>query len=117
MANGWDLWRSVDWGKFLISGLHPEVVLQAEQLRPLGSPKTSQDATQQRKPGCEAAEACVEAYGTLLTLADGMGGFGVLRLWQERLEQGAEAAQDFGSPQTMVEAARPARLTPGSHHR
>ncbi len=108
----WDLWNSVDWGKLLISGLPPEP--QTEQLRPLGEPpRATQDAAQEPKPGCEAAEACVYAYGTLLTLADGMGGFGVLGLWKERLEKGAEAAQEFGSPQVAEQMRDVARKLPG----
>ena len=57
----WDLWRSVDWGQLLVSTVAPE------RLRPLDETP----APEGRKLGCEAAEACVETYGTLLTLADG----------------------------------------------
>ncbi len=87
--DAWDLWRGINWGHLMVR--YPD--LGSEELRPL----TAADET--RKPGCEAAEACVDAYGTLLTLADGLGGFGVLRLEKERLEHGADAAEGFGSPE------------------
>ncbi len=93
--NGWDLWRGFNWGKLTVG--YPDLGPRdrSQQLRPLAAPTTAETG----KPGCEAAEACVETYGTLLTLADGLGGFGVLRLEKDRLERGAEAAEEFGSPE------------------
>jgi len=100
MGAGTDLWRSIDWGKLLVP-LFTEDKPTAERLHTLAPAH----GDSQRRPGCIAAEACVETYGVLATLADGMGGFGVLGLEKNRLEEGAEAAEEFGSPE-VAEAMR-----------
>ena len=73
----WDLWKSVDWGKLLVSGVQPEAPVEPPPTgRSSGQgprPLARAPAVQQRKPGCEAAEATIDPYGTLLTLADGLG--------------------------------------------
>mgnify|MGYP001566715542 CR=1 FL=1 len=69
------------------------------------------------KPGCAAADNAIVAKGHLEGLARGLGGFGVLRVSKEKLEEGAAAAQQVGHPQLadkmrQVAQAMPAVSTP-----
>ena len=47
-------------------------------------------------PGCKAADATLLNLSYLEGLSRGLGGFGVLRVGRERLEEGAKAAQQLG---------------------
>lgn len=51
------------------------------------------------RPGCTAADNCLVVLGYLDGLARGNGGFGVLRIGKERMEEGARAAQELGQNQ------------------
>ena len=60
-------------------------------------PPASQERPKEvTKPGCTAAESAILSLGFLDGLADGLGGFGVLRQGKEYLEQGARAAESLG---------------------
>lgn len=48
------------------------------------------------RPGCTAADCGIQTLGYLEGLARGNGGFGVLHIGKEKLEEGARAAEHLG---------------------
>ena len=57
------------------------------------------------KPGCIAADNTIVALGHLDGLRRGLGGFGVLRISKERLEEAAAASEQLGEGQ-LAQAMR-----------
>ena len=50
-----------------------------------------------QKAGCEVADETITAYGHLLGLSEGWGGFGVLQLSQQRLRKAAATVRTLGA--------------------
>lgn len=67
------------------------------------------------RPGCTAADATLLNLSYLEGLSRGLGGFGVLRVGQERLEEGAKAAQQLGHPDLAREIRAIAEELPQVH--
>ena len=61
--------------------------------KPAPAPKPAPPLT---RPGCTAADSALLNLSYLEGLSRGLGGFGVLRVGRERLEEGAKAAQQLG---------------------
>lgn len=59
-----------------------------------------------KPPGCSAGDATVKTEGYLRQLAGGLGGFGVLRLAQREMNEGADAAEQLKKPQLASEMRR-----------
>ena len=68
-----------------------------------------------KRPGCTAAETTILTRGILEDLADGMGGFGVLRQGKEYLEGGARAAARLGRQYLAQQLEEIANLLPEVH--
>lgn len=79
----------------------PRWMLEQSQERP-GTPGgvaiASPHSTYPGGPGCRAADSCLLVHGYLDSLAEGKGGFGVLQVAKERLEEGAAGAARMGRP-------------------
>lgn len=60
------------------------------------SPTATKKQAEIQRPGCTAADNAIVAKGHLQGLADGRGGFGVLKISQQRLSEGAAAADQLG---------------------
>lgn len=58
----------------------------------------SKPASAISRPGCTAADSALLNLGYLEGLSRGLGGYGVLRVGRERLEEGVRAAQQLGHP-------------------
>ena len=67
------------------------------------------------RPGCTAAETTILTRGILEDLADGMGGFGVLRQGKEYLEGGAKAAARLGRQDLAQQLEEIANELPDVH--
>ena len=67
------------------------------------------------KPGCTAADNAIVAQGHLRGLADGKGGFGVLKQSKERLEEAAKAARILGKNPLAAEMILVANKLPNIH--
>lgn len=59
-----------------------------------------------KPPGCSAGDATVKTEGYLRQLAGGLGGFGVLRLAQSEMNEGADAAEQLKKPQLATDMRR-----------
>lgn len=67
------------------------------------------------KPGCQAADLTILAQGHLRGLARGQGGFGVLNLSRQHLEQAAQKTQEMGLPNLATEMRSIAAAMPQVH--
>ena len=80
---------------------------------PLPNPKSAGPApTYPGGPGCRAADSCLLVHGYLIHLAEGKGGFGVLKVAKARLEEGAGAASQLGQVQLAREMRQVAQALP-----
>ena len=64
------------------------------------------------KPGCQIADTCLVIHGYLEELAEGNGGFGVLKLGKERLEEAVLIARAIGKESLADNMAEVAEKLP-----
>lgn len=67
------------------------------------------------RPGCTAADSALLNLGYLDGLSRGLGGWGVLRVGKERLEEGAKAARQLRQPELATEMEAIAAELPNVH--
>ena len=93
----------------------PEVKVKA--LPPSDSPAVGTTGTPPNilKPGCTAADGALLARGHLEGLSKGYGGFGVLRVSKEKLEEAARAAEHLGQTEIAQEMRSIASEMPEVH--
>jgi hypothetical protein len=102
MAQEWELPDPITF----LEGLLPGNPFQGEPPLPRGllammegTPQEEKFPDQVEKPGCTAAERTILTLGFLEGLAEGEGGFGVLRQGKDYLERAAHAAESLGRRQ------------------
>ena len=102
MSDSWELPDPIT----LLEGLLPGNIFAGEPPLPrvlVELMREQTPVTDPDKPGCTAAETTILTLGFLDGLADGMGGFGVLRQGKEYLERGAASAEKLGQGQLARE--------------
>ena len=87
--------RSLPWGTLLVGVLVTNHSHAPPTNKPV-PPVPTHAKSQPSRPGCTAADNAIVAKGHLDGLAQGFGGFGVLRISKERLEEAAQAAHVLG---------------------
>ena len=105
-----NLCLSVPWEKYLVKPKVPPYSSQAPVPRPSDTP--SQAIV---RPGCTAADSALLNLGYLDGLSRGLGGWGVLRVGKERLEEGAKAARQLRQPELATEMEAIAAELPNIH--